>query len=174
MCRPKYSPPGTPHFTFFAKCGNNNGPIQQIDLHVPVGKHRANLQRPAHGFHVAPERAEVHIGALFQLRNVPLIHLQHLGQPCLRHLPRIAKLIQRHLCKLSLCPGCRTLPCFGRHLRSQFCKLPGHNSSYSFLISRRCCAKIASALGTNSSYQRLFPVLSPPSRRTPVRRGSKA
>ncbi len=55
--------------------------IHEVGLQMPSGKHRENFQRPAHSLHKAAQGAQVHIGALFQLGDVALVHFQQLGEP---------------------------------------------------------------------------------------------
>jgi hypothetical protein len=73
--------------------GNN----KLINLHSPLREARCDLQLSAHGFHKTLQRAHVHVGTSFQLRDCGLIHSQDFREVHLRHLPRFAQQMHRHL-----------------------------------------------------------------------------
>jgi len=58
---------------------------QHINLHFAIRENGARFQRSAHGFDIAAQRAQVHIGALFHFGDAALIDVEKLGQPSLDH-----------------------------------------------------------------------------------------
>src|SRR5882762_8436796 len=109
-----------------------------------------------------------------------LIYSQSFGKLFLRELLSLAKVMQRHFLAHSIRSVLDFRTILGRHLVEQFLELsshfhPPHRGVFSHSPrADRCSSKSRSAIGTNSSYHRSFPVLSPPIRSNAVRRESNA
>src|SRR5216684_8992929 len=88
--------------------------------------------------------------------------------------------MQGHFLAQSICAILDFRAIFGRHFVEQFLELSGHfhppytDGNAHSPSADKCSSKSLSAIGTNSSYQRSLPVLSPPTRSSAVRRGSNA
>jgi len=66
------------------------------DVDITVGEARYDLQLPAHGLDEAPERADIHVGPLFQLGDCRLLDMQDLPEGRLGQRSRLAQLRQIH------------------------------------------------------------------------------
>ena len=151
--------------------------FRQADLNGRLPRKAGDdLQLALHGGHVAPQGADVNIRPALEARHLPLAYAERLRQRGLGHAEGLAHFRERHLAlhRIGLRLDARLsvrIPAF-----RQFRERPspcGHRRP-SFFSCARCASYSASAFGTKASYQRSSPVLSPPTSRTAVRRGSNA
>src|SRR5260370_39125163 len=68
-----------------------------VDANGTIGEDRTDFQLAAHRLDHTTERADVHVGSVFDLRYGGLLHLQGIRELLLREPPRFAQLIQRHV-----------------------------------------------------------------------------
>src|ERR1039457_5065721 len=145
------------------------------DPHFSIFEDRADFEPAAHSFNVFGQGADTDIGPVLNLRDLSLIDPEDFGKLQLRHLLRLAQLIERHCGQTLLEPVLNPPPPIGRHRFQQFTKIAsGHYMLPSFLSSSTCRSKSRSAIGTNFSYQRSSPVFSPPIKRIAERSGLNA
>ena len=66
------------------------------DLHRSIRKAGNDVQLAAHGFNVAAQRGQVHVGALFHFGNGWLLHVEDFGEHFLRQATCLAQFVKRH------------------------------------------------------------------------------
>ena len=82
---------------------------------------------PSHCLDVAPQRAQIHVGALFDLRNSALVDASYCAMLVWVRLRARTELLQRQLSEQFLAPGFDLCPVLRAHLFGQVTELTSHH-----------------------------------------------
>jgi hypothetical protein len=78
-------------------------PCQLLELrypHLSILEHRSDLEPASHSFDVFGQGADTDVGPVLNLRDLSLIDAEDFGELQLRHLLRLAQLVERHSSRL--------------------------------------------------------------------------
>src|SRR5271156_360226 len=100
---------------------------QNINADRTIREYRLNFKAPSHCLDVAPQRAQIHVGALFDLRNGALVDAQYLRHVGLGEAACRTELLERQLREQFPAPGFDLCPVLRAHLFGQVTEFTSHH-----------------------------------------------